>query len=47
MNVVSGNPAYSAPFTYTGKFDSRIDIVSMSMRYRFDTPAAPAALPKK
>jgi len=57
MNVVSGNPSHInativgpfGPFfgNYTGKFDSRIDIVSMSMRYRFDTPAAPAALPKK
>ena len=47
MNVVSGNPAFSSPYTYTGKFDSHIDIVSVSMRYRFDTPAAPAALPKK
>ena len=47
MNVVSGNPAFLGA-SYTGKFDSRIDdIVSMSMRYRFDTPAAPAALPKK
>ncbi len=52
MNVASGNPTYigpSGPYfgTYTGKFDSHIDIVSVSMRYRFDTPAAPAALPKK
>ena len=46
MNVVSGNPSFTSG-TYTGKFDSHIDIVSVSMRYRFDTPAAPAALPKK
>lgn len=47
MNVVSGNPAYSSPYAYTGKFDSHVDIVTVSMRYRFDTPAAPANLPKK
>ena len=52
MDIVSGNPTYLpslGPYigSYTGKFNSHIDIISASMRYRFDTPVAPANLPKK
>lgn len=48
IDVTSGNPTYNAAFgTYTGKFSSHIDIVSLSMRYRFDTPAPATPLPSK
>jgi long-chain fatty acid transport protein len=46
INVVAGNPSFIAPFTYTGTVDSHVDIVSVGLKYRFDTPAAPAVVTK-
>ncbi len=47
INIVdSSNPIFllGGGTTYTGNVDSRVDIVSVGLKYRFDTPAAPAKL---
>jgi long-chain fatty acid transport protein len=52
INVVSGNPnlvttcalGTCLPFTYNGTVSSSLDIISVGLKYRFDTPVAPAKL---
>jgi len=38
INVVAGNPWFTG-VAYVGTADSHIDIISVSMRYRWDDPA--------
>jgi long-chain fatty acid transport protein len=40
INVVAGNPWFTG-FPYVGTSDSRIDIISVAMKYRWDDPAPP------
>ena len=44
ISAASGNPWFNGVITYIGDVDSHVDIVSLSLRYRWDDP--PAA-PKK
>jgi long-chain fatty acid transport protein len=39
INVVAGNPWWTG-FDYVGTVDSHVDIISVAMKYRWDTPAA-------
>ena len=45
INVVAGNPSYNGT-AYVGTVDSHVDIVSVGLKYRFDTPAPPAVVTK-
>ena len=45
INVVAGNPSYNGT-AYVGTVDSHVDIVSVGLKYRFDTPAAPTGITK-
>jgi len=49
ITAASGNPLFAigAGTSYTGNVDSHFDIISLGLRYRFDTPAAPAKLVTK
>ncbi len=38
INVVAGNPWWTG-FDYVGTVDSRVDIISVAMKYRWDSPA--------
>ena len=42
INVVAGNPSFVSGFPYTGTVDSRLDIISLGLKYRLDTLLAPA-----
>jgi long-chain fatty acid transport protein len=42
ISAASGNPWFNGAITYIGEVDSQVDIVSLSLRYRWDDPA-PAA----
>lgn len=42
INVVAGNPSFITPFTYTGTVDSRLDLISVGLKYRLDGLFAPA-----
>jgi long-chain fatty acid transport protein len=42
ITAASGNPWFASGVSYVGSADSHIDIISVAMTYRFDTPAAPA-----
>jgi long-chain fatty acid transport protein len=47
INIVDpSNPIFllGGGTTYTGNVDSRVDILSVGLKYRFDTPAPPAKL---
>jgi len=39
INVVAGNPWWTG-FDYVGTVDSHVDIISVAMKYRWDSPAA-------
>lgn len=41
ISAASGNPSFNGAVTYVGSVDSHVDIVSVALRYRFDTPAPP------
>ena len=47
INVVAGNPSFNGTFAYVGTSQSHLDIVSVGLKYRWDTPAAPAKLVTK
>jgi len=52
INVVAGNPSLIThqtygPLNYVGATKGHVDIVSLSMTYRFDTPAPSTRLPGK
>ncbi|MBY0295406.1 MAG: outer membrane protein transport protein [Methylobacterium sp.] len=42
--LVPGEPLYVAPLAYLANTDSSADIVSVGLKYRWDTPPAPVAL---
>ncbi|HEY1473363.1 MAG TPA: outer membrane protein transport protein [Pseudolabrys sp.] len=42
ISAASGNPWFTSGVSYIGSADSHVDILSVAMTYRFDTPAAPA-----
>lgn len=44
INVVAGNPSFTG-VAYVGTVDSHVDIISVAMHYRWDSPPAPE--PKK
>ncbi|MBV9633050.1 MAG: outer membrane protein transport protein [Methylobacteriaceae bacterium] len=48
INIVPGNPAFipaAIPTSFIGKVNSSVDIISASLDFRWDSPAAPALLP--
>ena len=52
INVVAGNPSLIThptygPLNYVGTTNGHVDIISLSMTYRFDTPASAIRLPGK
>ncbi|GJD52017.1 47 kDa outer membrane protein [Methylobacterium crusticola] len=45
VSLVPGEPLYVAPLSYLATTDASADIVSVGLKYRWDTPPAPAPAP--
>jgi long-chain fatty acid transport protein len=41
ISATSGNPWYNGTVAYVGSVDARVDIISVALHYRWDTPAVP------